>query len=122
MALSMIPLPKNSLLLPLLGVPFERALRFHRRLGQAAVYSALAHGLVYLRGWYVDPYGQDAAGNDLSGFAYVLTEISPFCDRSTAELSKDCDDSYKPGGDNEDTWLFDGSDHRVGSFMGVVAG
>ena len=122
MALSMIPLPKNSLLLPALGIPFERALRFHRKLGQAAVATGLAHGLVYMGGWYSDPYGKDADGNALSGWAYMWQQCYPLCDRSAPELSKKCDDSFLPGGDNEHTWLLTSlGHHNSANFCGLVA-
>ena len=122
MALSMIPLPKNSLLLPALGIPFERALRFHRKLGQAAVATGLAHGLVYMGGWYSDPYGKDADGNALSGWAYMWQQCYPLCDRSTPELSKKCDDSFLPGGDNEHTWFLTSlGHHNSANFSGLVA-
>ena len=47
MAVALIPLPKHSVLLPMLGVPFERAVFFHKFLGRASVIltPALPHPL-----------------------------------------------------------------------------
>ena len=54
MALSLVPIPKNGVLLPTLGLPFERALSLHRKLGIASVLASLAHSAVYLWRWRDD--------------------------------------------------------------------
>ena len=116
MALSLIPIPRNSILLPLLGVPFERALRVHRGLGQVAVIATVAHGASFFVDWGMHPRQTD-------GWSYIVQQCSPFCDRSTAEAAQLCDESFNEGGVNEDTWLFDTlSEKRLQNFSGVVAG
>ena len=102
MALSLIPIPKNSILLPLMGIPFERALRFHRRLGQVAVYTSVLHGAAFLIDWFVHPR-DEKTGMENMLFECGLTAPGPFCDRSTAEEAERCDASYEEGGVNEHT-------------------
>ena len=102
MALSLIPIPKNSILLPLMGIPFERALRFHRRLGQVAVYSSLLHGAAFLIDWFMHPRDEQTGMENVL-FECGLTAPGPFCDRSTAEEAERCDASYEEGGVNEHT-------------------
>jgi len=101
-ALSLIPIPKNSILLPLMGIPFERALRFHRRLGQVAVHTSVLHGAAFLVDWFVHPR-DEKTGMENMLFECGLTAPGPFCDRSTAEEAERCDASYEEGGVNEHT-------------------
>ena len=117
MALSLIPVPKNSLILPAFGIPFERALWFHRLLGQGATIATVVHMACFFVDWSLTPQ------RGVVGLELIAQEcFSPFCDYSTPEEQKKCDDSYEPGGANEFTWLFDGKRKRVQNFMGIVAG
>eukprot|EP01051_Picozoa_sp_SAG22_P000722 SAG22_NODE_22_length_31438_cov_47.016529_6_plen_1909_part_00 len=74
MAVALIPLPKHSVLLPALGVPFERAVGFHRVLGRAGVGLGLLHGMSSMYDWTVRP---DAEG--LSSTHVIAERLNPFC-------------------------------------------
>ena len=50
-ALAFIPIPKHSILLPVFGIPFERAIFHHRQFGRFAVLLALAHGVFTCVDW-----------------------------------------------------------------------
>jgi hypothetical protein len=73
LAMAMLPLPKRSWLLALTGVPYERAIAWHRQLGRFVVLTAAAHvGLTI-----VDWQQQAMPGQ---GMAALLREhLSPFC-------------------------------------------
>ena len=43
-ALALIPIPKYSILLPVIGIPFERAIYHHRQFGRLAVLTGFTHG------------------------------------------------------------------------------
>ena len=49
LALVFLPVTRNSLWIPLLGVSFERAIKFHRWLGRIATFTAVIHLLVMLQ-------------------------------------------------------------------------
>ena len=51
MVLAMVPVPKHSPLLHLVGLTFERGLRIHRVMGRVAVVAAVLHSAGYVVYW-----------------------------------------------------------------------
>ena len=74
MTLALIPLPKRSILLPMTGLPFERAIYYHRMLGRTAVALGTVHGLASMYDWTARSENADVPTAD------VLTErLTPYC-------------------------------------------
>ncbi len=72
-AMAMVPIPKSSVILDLTGMPFERAIYFHRQLGRAAVLSAIVHVSVVLIAW------REAQPAGTSMRELLWDNINPFC-------------------------------------------
>ena len=72
-AMAMVPIPKASVLLDLTGMPFERAIYYHRQLGRAAVLSAIVHVLIVLMAW------RQSQPEDESAWQLLWDNINPFC-------------------------------------------
>lgn len=72
-AMAMVPIPKSSVILDLTGMPFERAIYFHRQLGRAAVLSAIVHASVVLIAW------REAQPAGTSTRELLWDNVNPFC-------------------------------------------
>ena len=74
MALALIPIPKRSILIPMAGIPFERAIYYHRLLGRMAVALGTVHGIASMYDWTVRPENVDVPALDV-----VADRLNPFC-------------------------------------------
>ena len=74
MALAFIPIPKRSILLPMAGIPFDRAIYYHRLLGRFAVALGTVHGLASMYDWTARP---DNVGVPVS--VVLAGRLNPYC-------------------------------------------
>jgi NAD(P)H-flavin reductase len=74
MVLAMVPVPKNSPLLHIVGLTFERGVQIHRIMGRVAVITGVLHGLGYVVYWE-----QRGARSGDAFLSRTLSESSPFC-------------------------------------------
>jgi hypothetical protein len=72
-AMAMVPIPKNSLLLHILGMPFERAIYHHRQLGRYAVLTGIAHGGIVFVDW------SQRLDDDETVVDMLVENLYPFC-------------------------------------------
>jgi ferredoxin-NADP reductase len=74
MALALVPIPKRSILLPMTGLPFERAIYYHRLLGRTAVALGTVHGVASMYDWTARVENEDVPALDV-----VSDRLNPFC-------------------------------------------
>eukprot|EP01051_Picozoa_sp_SAG22_P015642 SAG22_NODE_2074_length_3047_cov_20.117610_1_plen_914_part_01 len=74
MVLAMVPVPKNSPLLHVVGLTFERGVQIHRIMGRVAVIAGVLHSAGYVVYWE-----QRGARNGDALLSRTLLESSPFC-------------------------------------------
>ena len=74
MTLAMVPVPKNSPLLHVVGLTFERGVQIHRIMGRLAVAAGLLHGAGYVVYWE-----QRGFRNGNGFLTRTLLESSPIC-------------------------------------------
>eukprot|EP01048_Picozoa_sp_COSAG05_P009338 COSAG05_NODE_760_length_7489_cov_1.989716_8_plen_495_part_01 len=74
MGLAMVPVPKNSPMLHLAGLTFERGVQIHRVMGRVAVVAGVLHGAGYVYYWE-----QRGSRNGDAFLSRTLLMSSPIC-------------------------------------------
>ena len=74
MVSAMVPIPKNSPMLHIAGLTFERGVQIHRIMGRVSVITGVLHGLGYVVYWE-----QRGARNGEAFLSWTLRQSSPIC-------------------------------------------
>eukprot|EP01043_Picozoa_sp_COSAG02_P051259 COSAG02_NODE_5374_length_4389_cov_3.643590_1_plen_737_part_00 len=81
-AMAMVPIPKNSLLLHISGMPFERAIYHHRQLGRYAVLTGMAHSGIVFVDW------SQSLDDDETLMDVLKENLYPFCAPKTDDVRR----------------------------------
>ena len=80
MTLALVPIPKHSPLMHLIGMSFEKGIRVHRWMGRISVLCAVLHTVLIIIAWE-ERTSAIAMWAEVGPLAYTIEEITPWCTR-----------------------------------------